>query len=195
MIEVVLSLDDVRWLTSGYQLSEDKDDEIVTKLLESSVKLMLLKCEEGINATAKINRNLGPVEGDDEEDKEEDEAEQQQEEEKKPENPESEGVAKTDERQEEATEEVEGEGGQEDEEDEGDEDEGEDEDEEDKEDDEHEEGEKDKNEENEAEKEEEKPPEIDGPAVVVEGDEELPELPGLNKPYEPKSVFFLTMMY
>ena len=59
--EIELTLDAIRCLTTGYDLTEDKHDEIVTKLLEAKVMLMMVKGEDGVNAISKLNRLLGPI--------------------------------------------------------------------------------------------------------------------------------------
>ena len=46
--EIELSLDDIRLFTSGLDLDEEKDDEIVTQLLETTVKVHMLRCAEEV---------------------------------------------------------------------------------------------------------------------------------------------------
>ena len=46
--EIELTLDDIRLFTSGLDLDEDKDDELVTRLLESTVKVHMLRCAEEV---------------------------------------------------------------------------------------------------------------------------------------------------
>ncbi len=45
--DIVLTLDDIRFLTSGYTINEDQLDVIVTKLLEVSCRIYLLRTAEG----------------------------------------------------------------------------------------------------------------------------------------------------
>ena len=45
--DVVLTLDDIKALTSGTRTTEDQMDMIVTKLLEMQVKIFMLRAEEG----------------------------------------------------------------------------------------------------------------------------------------------------
>ena len=44
--DVTLTLDDIKFLTSGVKMSEDQFDEIVDKLLEVNCKLLMLRAEE-----------------------------------------------------------------------------------------------------------------------------------------------------
>ena len=46
--DVVLTLDDIKFLTSGTKTTEDQMDLIVTKLLELQVKIFMLRTEEGV---------------------------------------------------------------------------------------------------------------------------------------------------
>ena len=46
--EIELTLDDIRLFTSGLDLDEDKDDELVTHLLETTVKVHMLRCAEEV---------------------------------------------------------------------------------------------------------------------------------------------------
>ena len=46
--EIELSLDDIRLFTSGLDLDEEKDDELVTQLLETTVKVHMLRCAEEV---------------------------------------------------------------------------------------------------------------------------------------------------
>ena len=46
--DVVLTLDDIRFLTSGTKTTEDQMDEIVTKLLEAQCRILMLRTEEGV---------------------------------------------------------------------------------------------------------------------------------------------------
>ena len=49
--EIELTLDDIRLFTSGLDLDEDKDDELVTKLLETTVKVHMLRCAEEVKVS------------------------------------------------------------------------------------------------------------------------------------------------
>ena len=46
--DVVLTLDDIKFLTSGTKTTEDQMDLVVTKLLELQVKIFMLRAEEGV---------------------------------------------------------------------------------------------------------------------------------------------------
>ena len=46
--DVILTLDDIKFLTSGTRTTEDQMDLIVTKLLEMEVKILMLRTEEGV---------------------------------------------------------------------------------------------------------------------------------------------------
>ncbi len=46
--DVVLTLDDIRMFTSGQTLNEDDQDALVTHLLESTCKALLLRCGENV---------------------------------------------------------------------------------------------------------------------------------------------------
>jgi hypothetical protein len=46
--EIELTLDDIRLFTSGLVLDEEKDDELVTKLLETTVKVHMLRTAEEV---------------------------------------------------------------------------------------------------------------------------------------------------
>ena len=46
--EIELTLDDIRLFTSGLDVSEEKDDEIVTQMLETTVKVHMLRCAEDL---------------------------------------------------------------------------------------------------------------------------------------------------
>ena len=46
--DVVLTLDDIKFLTSGTKTTEDQMDLIVTKLLELQVKIFMLRTDEGV---------------------------------------------------------------------------------------------------------------------------------------------------
>lgn len=54
--DVVLTLDDIKFLTSGTKTTEDQMDLIVTKLLELQVKIFMLRAEEGVKV--KLMSNL-----------------------------------------------------------------------------------------------------------------------------------------
>ena len=43
-----LSLDDIRLFTSGLVLDEEKDEELVTRMLETTVKVYMLRCAEDV---------------------------------------------------------------------------------------------------------------------------------------------------
>ena len=46
--EIELTLDDIRLFTSGLDIDEEKDDELVTQMLESTVKVHMLRCAEEV---------------------------------------------------------------------------------------------------------------------------------------------------
>ena len=46
--EIELTLDDIRLFTSGLDIDEEKDDELVTQMLESTVKVRMLRCAEEV---------------------------------------------------------------------------------------------------------------------------------------------------
>jgi hypothetical protein len=46
--DITLTLDDIRSFTSGISLSEDENDAIVTHLLETVCKALLIRCGEAI---------------------------------------------------------------------------------------------------------------------------------------------------
>ena len=46
--DVVLTLDDIKFLTSGTKTTEDQMDLVVTKLLELQVKIFMLRADEGV---------------------------------------------------------------------------------------------------------------------------------------------------
>jgi hypothetical protein len=50
--DVVLTLDDIRFLTSGYRITEDQMDQVVTKLLELKCKIIMLRTAEGVKVYA-----------------------------------------------------------------------------------------------------------------------------------------------
>ena len=57
--DVTLTLDDIKFLTSGVKMSEDQFDEIVDKLLEVNCKLLMLRAEEHEKVCFKLSeRNL-----------------------------------------------------------------------------------------------------------------------------------------
>jgi len=64
--DVTLTLDDIKFLTSGVKTSEDQFDGIVDKLLEANCKLLMLRAEEDKNASQKLNEILGPLYKDEE---------------------------------------------------------------------------------------------------------------------------------
>ena len=49
--EIELTLDDIRLFTSGLDIDEEKDDELVTQMLESTVKVHMLRCAEEVKVT------------------------------------------------------------------------------------------------------------------------------------------------
>ena len=49
--DVTLTLDDIKFLTSGVKTSEDQFDGIVDKLLEANCKLLMLRAEEDKNVS------------------------------------------------------------------------------------------------------------------------------------------------
>ena len=57
--DVVLTLDDIKFLTSGTKTTEDQMDLIVTKLLELQVKIFMLRAEEGVKVNL-ISKLKGP---------------------------------------------------------------------------------------------------------------------------------------
>lgn len=59
--DVVLTLDDIKFLTSGVKITEDHMDLIVTKMLELQCKIMMLRTDESIKAGPKLNQMLGPL--------------------------------------------------------------------------------------------------------------------------------------
>ena len=46
--DIELTLDDIRLFTSGLDLDEDQDDQIVEKLLETTCRVHMLRCEEEV---------------------------------------------------------------------------------------------------------------------------------------------------
>ena len=46
--DVALTLDDIKFLTSGTKMTEDQMDLVVTKLLELQVKIFMLRAEEDV---------------------------------------------------------------------------------------------------------------------------------------------------
>ena len=46
--DIVLTLDDIRMFTSAFTLTEDETDDIVTHLLETTVKALLVRCSENV---------------------------------------------------------------------------------------------------------------------------------------------------
>ena len=46
--DIVLTLDDIRMFTSAFTLTEDETDAIVTHLLETTVKALLVRCSENV---------------------------------------------------------------------------------------------------------------------------------------------------
>ena len=56
--DVVLTLDDIRFLTSGTKCTEDQMDEIVTKLLEAQCRILMLRTEEGVKVRPKIKERF-----------------------------------------------------------------------------------------------------------------------------------------
>ena len=46
--DIVLTLDDIKFLTSGTKTTEDQMDLVVTKLLEAQCKVLMLRTEEGV---------------------------------------------------------------------------------------------------------------------------------------------------
>ena len=46
--EIELTLDDIRLFTSGLDLEEEQDDELVTKLLETTGKVHMLRTTEEV---------------------------------------------------------------------------------------------------------------------------------------------------
>lgn len=52
--EIELTLDDIRLFTSGLDVSEEKDDEIVTQMLETTVKVHMLRCAEDLKVIISI---------------------------------------------------------------------------------------------------------------------------------------------
>lgn len=46
--DVDLTLDDIKFLTSGTKMTEDQMDLVVTKLLELHVKIFMLRAEEDV---------------------------------------------------------------------------------------------------------------------------------------------------
>ena len=52
--DVTLTLDDIKFLTSGVKTSEDQFDGIVDKLLEANCKLLMLRAEEDKNVSFEI---------------------------------------------------------------------------------------------------------------------------------------------
>ena len=46
--DVVLTLDDIKFLTSGTKMTEDQMDLVVTKLLELQVKIFMLRADEDV---------------------------------------------------------------------------------------------------------------------------------------------------
>lgn len=49
--DVVLTLDDIKFLTSGIKTNEDQMDMLVTKLLEMQVKIYMLRTDEGVKVS------------------------------------------------------------------------------------------------------------------------------------------------
>ena len=47
-VDIELTLDDIRLFTSGLDLDEDKDEEIVTRMLETTCRVYMLRCEEEV---------------------------------------------------------------------------------------------------------------------------------------------------
>lgn len=60
--DVVLTLDDIKFLTSGIKTNEDQMDMLVTKLLEMQVKIYMLRTDEGVKVSLfkKSNCNTCP---------------------------------------------------------------------------------------------------------------------------------------
>ena len=59
--DVTLTLDDIKFLTSGVKMSEDQFDEIVDKLLEVNCKLLMLRAEEHEKVCFKNFNNIFPT--------------------------------------------------------------------------------------------------------------------------------------
>lgn len=59
--DVSLTLDDIRFLTSGVKITEDNMDLIVTKMLEMQAKIMMLRTDESVKAGQRLNAMLGPL--------------------------------------------------------------------------------------------------------------------------------------
>ena len=55
-VDIELTLDDIRLFTSGLDLDEDKDDEIVTRMLETTCRVYMLRCEEEVKVRFRIPR-------------------------------------------------------------------------------------------------------------------------------------------
>merc|ERR1711971_806410 len=55
------TLDEIKLLTSGTKTTEDQMDLVVTKLLELQVKIFMLRAEEGVKASKRMNEMLGQM--------------------------------------------------------------------------------------------------------------------------------------
>ena len=56
--EIVLTLDDIRMFTSGQTLTEDEHDAIVTHLLETTCKALLVRCNESVKVSLFVSSNI-----------------------------------------------------------------------------------------------------------------------------------------
>ena len=46
--DIEMTYEDIRLFTSGLELSEEEDDEIIDKLLETTCRVHMLRCEEEV---------------------------------------------------------------------------------------------------------------------------------------------------
>ena len=53
--DVALTLDDIKFLTSGTKMTEDQMDLVVTKLLELQVKIFMLRAEEDVKVRKRVS--------------------------------------------------------------------------------------------------------------------------------------------
>lgn len=53
--DIILTLDDIRMFTSGLTLNEDEHDAIVTHLLETTSKALLIRCNESIKVISSFH--------------------------------------------------------------------------------------------------------------------------------------------
>ena len=47
-VEIEVTLDDLRLFTSGLVLDEEKDEELMNRLVETTVKVHMLRCAEEV---------------------------------------------------------------------------------------------------------------------------------------------------